>query len=213
MIVADDSVLFREGLVRILSAADFQVVGQVGNVDELFTCLSSAQPDLAVLDIRMPPTHSVEGLVAACKIRAMHPGLGVVVLSQYVETQHLATLIENGVDGLGYLLKERVSDLDDFTEELRRVAEGGTALDAEVISELFGRRRSRALLKALSERERQVLALMAEGRSNQAIADRLILSTKTVEAHISAIFTKLAVPATADDHRRVLAVVTYLASC
>lgn len=207
VVVADDSVLFREGLGGILRAAGFDVVAQVGDADQLLAHVAADPPDVAIVDVRMPPTHTSEGLVAACRIRATHPRVGVVILSQHVETQHLAALMAGRTQGIGYLLKERVSDLSDFADSVRRVGAGGSAIDPEVVGRLVV---SGSRLAHLSDREREVLSAMAEGRTNVAIAERLVLSIKTVEAHVRSIFTKLDIPATADDHRRVLAVVAYM---
>jgi len=214
--VADDAVLFREGLARLLSDGGFDVVGQAGDADELLTIVRDASsnrtPDVVVVDIRMPPTHTTEGLVAAKTIRVEHPDIGVLVLSQYIETEHAMDLLGEGSGGTGYLLKDRVSDLDGFRDAVRGVGEGGSAVDPEVIAQLVGRRRATDPLEELTDREREVLALMAEGRSNRAIGAALSLSEKTVEAHVRSIFTKLGLLPAPDENRRVLAVLAFLRS-
>ncbi len=212
VVIADDSMLFREGVVRVLAEAGFEVVGQASAVPELLELVRSQAPDVVIVDIRMPPTHTDEGLQAASQIRKTESTIGVLVLSQYLETHHAMQLIGEDPVGVGYLLKDRVADLAEFASAVRRVGSGGSAIDPLVISRLLGKSRLRSPLEELSERERQVLALMAEGRSNQAIADRLRLSGKTVEAHVRSIFTKLELPGTIGHHRRVLAVLTYLRS-
>jgi DNA-binding NarL/FixJ family response regulator/class 3 adenylate cyclase len=210
VVVADDSVLFREGVVRVLEDAGFDVIGTAGNADELLEQVRAARPDVAVVDIRMPPSHTNEGLVAAARIREELPSVGVLVLSQYVETQHAVRLLEASAEGIGYLLKDRVADVDDLADGVRRVAGGGSVIDPEVVSKLLQRSRQLDPLEKLTSRERDVLALMAEGRSNQAIGERLFLSPKTVETHVGHIFDKLGLLPAADDHRRVLAVVAHL---
>jgi DNA-binding NarL/FixJ family response regulator len=212
VVLAEDSALFREGIARILEDAGFQVLAQVGDRDALLAAVTAYEPDLVVTDIRMPPTGTTEGLDAAKTIRDERPGIGVIVLSQYVETRHAVRLIENDARGIGYLLKDRVADGAEFADAVRRVATGGTAIDPEVVGRLLGRSREEHELDRLSLREREILAGMAEGRSNQAIGKKLFLSTKTVEAHVGSIFAKLALEPTADDHRRVLAVLAYLRS-
>jgi DNA-binding NarL/FixJ family response regulator/class 3 adenylate cyclase len=212
VILADDSILLREGVARLLSDAGFAVVAQVGDGDQLLAAVAADLPDVAIVDIRMPPTHTDEGLRAAHRIRAEHPGIGVLVLSQYVETDYAVELVAEGAGGLGYLLKDRVANVQEFTDAVRRIASGGSVIDPEVVSKLVGRARKANPLDALTDREREVLRLMAEGRSNQAISERLFLSAKTVEGHVRNIFTKLNLSAAPDDHRRVLAVLTFLRS-
>ena len=210
LIVADDSLLFREGLVRLLTEQGFDVVAQVDNADDLVRRVGGLAPDLALVDIRMPPTFTDEGLQAARAIGEQHPDVGVVVLSQYIEASYAMRLLEEGSAGRGYLLKDRVADLDSFGAALRRVGDGGSVVDPEVISALVGSRRDHGPLDDLTEREREILALMAEGRSNVGICERLVLSPRTVESHVRTIFHKLGLTAAEDDHRRVLAVLTYL---
>jgi DNA-binding NarL/FixJ family response regulator len=208
--VADDAVLFREGLARVLGDAGFEVVAQVGDAQELLRRVREDPPDVAVVDIRMPPTHTTEGLDAARVLQESHPGVGVLVLSAHVEPHYALQLIEDGAEGAGYLLKERVSDLAELTDAVRRVALGGLVIDPSVVAQLVGRKRTRNPLDDLTERERQVLTVMAEGRSNQAICQQLYLSPKTVEAYVRGVFTKLGLHQGADDNRRVLAVLTFL---
>jgi len=212
VVVADDSVLLREGLKRILEDGGFDVVGQSGTAGDLMLKVRSYEPDLAIVDIRMPPTHSDEGLRAAQEIRERHPGTAVLVLSQYVESGYALELLADSAEGVGYLLKDRVSDVKDFAAAARRVAAGGTALDPEVVSRLVGRRKGTGPLDELSPREREVLELMAEGRSNHGIAERLVITERAVEKHITSIFGKLNLPSAPADHRRVLAVLAYLQS-
>jgi serine/threonine-protein kinase len=210
VVVADDSVLFREGLARLLESSGMEVTGRAGDAAELLVIVDTKQPDIVITDIRMPPTHTTEGLVAAARIRERYPQVAVLLLSHYVETTHALRLLERGAARIGYLLKDRVSDVREFTDAVRRVAGGGSAIDPEVVSQLLVRRRRRDLVGELSERERDVLHLMAEGRSNTAIGATLHLSEKTVEGHVRSIFSKLALEPTVEDHRRVLAVLTYL---
>jgi len=212
VIVADDSVLFREGLARVLEGAGFEVVGQASNADELDLLVADRKPSLVILDIRMPPTQSDEGLVAAKRIRRQHPEIGVLVLSQYVESHHALELLGQSPDHVGYLLKDRFADLNEFADAVRRVGNGGSALDPLVVSQLMGRKRSRDLIEELTDRERSVLELMAQGRSNDAIASALKISPKTLEAHIGTIYSKLGLEPAGGDHRRVLAVLNYLRS-
>jgi DNA-binding NarL/FixJ family response regulator len=210
VVLADDSVLLREGIARLLEEAGFDVVGQAGNAEELMLKVRSYSPAVALVDIRMPPTHTDEGLRAAREIREKHPGTGVLVLSQYVEAEYALDLLAESAEGVGYLLKDRVSDVTEFAAAVRRVGEGGTALDAEVVAQLVGRRRKDDPLSQLTPREREVLELMAEGRSNQAIGERMFITQRAVEKHVTSIFGKLRLPADAGDHRRVLAVLAYL---
>ncbi len=210
MVVADDSVLLREGLVRLLEEAGFEVVGQAGDAEELLRKVKAHKPDAAVVDVRMPPTHTDEGIQAAQEIRAALPDTGVLVLSQYVEETYARELLADDAAGIGYLLKDRVSDVEVLTDALRRVADGGSALDPEVVSSMLGRAREDDPLESLTPREREVLALMAEGRSNSAIASELVVTDRAVEKHVTSIFSKLDLPAAPEDHRRVLAVLTFL---
>jgi DNA-binding NarL/FixJ family response regulator len=212
LIVADDSLLLREGISRLLVEAGFQVVGLASTGEEALAQVARNKPDVAIVDIRMPPTHSDEGLKAAQEIRARHPDVGVLVLSQYVELGLAARLLAENAAGLGYLLKDRITDLDEFAAAIRRVGAGGSALDPAVVSQLLGRRRDDDVLEHLTAREREVLALMAEGYSNQAIADRLVVTVRAVEKHVTSIFDKLGLPVTTDSHRRVLAVLAFLRS-
>jgi len=210
LVLADDSVLVREGIARLLVDAGLEVVAQVGDADALLRAVREHHPDLAIVDIRMPPTHTTEGLRAAEEIRAEHgSAIGILVLSHHVEPSFAVRLLADGAGGVGYLLKDRVNDVDDFVDAVRRIARGGSVIDPSVVSVLVGRR-AKVPLDDLTEREREVLSLMAEGRSNQAIADRLSMATKTVEAHIANIFSKLELLPAPDDHRRVLAVLAHL---
>lgn len=210
VVIAEDSILLREGLARLLRDADIEVVGLAGNADELLLKVRSYSPNVAVVDIRMPPTHTDEGLLAAREIRSSHPETAVLVLSQYVEATYALELLSDNAEGVGYLLKDRVSDVDAFVDALRRVADGGSALDPTVVSQLVGRRRGGDPIDALTPREREVVELMAEGRSNQGIAERLVVSERAVEKHVTSIFSKLGLPQAPADHRRVLAVLKYL---
>jgi DNA-binding NarL/FixJ family response regulator len=210
IVVAEDSVLLREGIVRLLEDAGFEVVAQAGDAEDLVRKVSAHKPDLAVVDIRMPPTGTDDGLRAALEIRRRLPGTGVLVLSQYVEEEYALELVGEGADGTGYLLKDRVADVEGFVDAVRRVGEGGSALDPEVVATLLGRRRRDDPLTGLTEREREVLVLMAEGRSNQAIAERLVVTERAVEKHVTSIFSKFDLAPAAEDHRRVLAVLTFL---
>jgi DNA-binding NarL/FixJ family response regulator len=210
VVIAEDSVLLREGVARILADSGFEVVGQAGNADELMLKVRSYSPDVAIVDIRMPPTHTDEGLQAAHEIREKHPGVGVLVLSQYIEPAYAMELLAESAEGVGYLLKDRISDVQEFSDAVRRVADGGSALDPQIVSQLVGRRRGDDPLGELTPREREVLGLMAEGRSNQGIAERLVVTERAVEKHVTSIFSKLKLPAATADHRRVLAVLAYL---
>ncbi len=210
IVLADDAVLLREALAAALVASGFEVVGQAADVPELLALVERERPDVAVVDVRMPPTHTTEGLEAARLIRAGHPGIAILVLSQYVETRYAADLLREDPAGVGYLLKERVTRLADLADAVRRVAAGGSVIDPEVVARLLGRQRPHSPLDELTPREREILSLMAEGRSNSAIAERLTLELKTVEGHVRAIFSKLGLELTIEDHRRVLAVLAYL---
>jgi len=210
VVIAEDSVLLREGVARILADSGFEVVGQAGTADELMLKVRSYSPDVAIVDIRMPPTHTDEGLQAAHEIREKHPGVGVLVLSQYIEPAYAMELLAESAEGVGYLLKDRISDVHEFSAAVRRVADGGSALDPQIVSQLVGRRRGDDPLGELTPREREVLGLMAEGRSNQGIAERLVVTERAVEKHVTSIFSKLKLPAATADHRRVLAVLAYL---
>ena len=212
VIVADDSVLLREGVTRLLENAGHEVVGQAADRDELMRKARAHKPDVAIIDIRMPPTHTNEGLQAARAIREEMPDTGVVVLSAYIEETYALELLGEDAAGVGYLLKDRVWDGHRFAEAVQRVAEGGSALDPEVVSHMLGRRRIKAPLEELTPREYDVLALMAEGRSNQAIGEKLVISGRAVEKHVTSIFTKLNLPPAPEDHRRVLAVLAFLRS-
>jgi DNA-binding NarL/FixJ family response regulator len=213
VVIADDSVLLREGVSRLLAEAGFEVVGQAGDADELLREVEEKAPDVAIVDIRMPPTHTDEGLQAARELRSRHPSLGVLVLSQYVRPSYAFELLADDARGVGYLLKDRVSNLHELSDAVTRVGEGGSVLDPSVVSQLVGRRRQgHDPVDDLSDREQEVLALMAEGRSNNGIAHRLYITEGAVEKHVRSILMKLRLPTTDDDHRRVLAVVTYLES-
>jgi DNA-binding NarL/FixJ family response regulator len=211
VVVADDAALLREGIARLLTEAGFDVVATPGDGPSLLAAVHEHHPDVAVVDIRMPPTHTDEGLRAAEAIRTeFGSAVGVLVLSQYVEPSFAMRLVADGEGGMGYLLKDRVEDPEELSEAIRRVARGGSVIDSAVVAQLVGRRRAKSPLDDLTDREREVLALIAEGRSNQAICDRLYLAPKTVEAHIANIFSKLELLPAPDDHRRVLAVLAYL---
>jgi len=212
VVLADDSVLLREGVARLLEDAGMEVVGQAGDAEDLLRKVHAHKPDVAVIDVRMPPTHTDEGLRAAAQIRDVHPQTGVLVLSAYIDEGPALELLSDSAAGLGYLLKDRVGDVDGFVDAVRRVGDGGSALDPEVVSRLLGRRRRSDPLEGVTPREREVLGLMAEGRSNHAIAEQLVVTDRAVEKHVTSIFGKLGLPPTQDDHRRVLAVLAYLKS-
>ncbi|MFI9598594.1 response regulator [Streptomyces sp. NPDC052043] len=208
VVIGEDSALFREGLARLLADSGYEVVAKAQDAPELVSAVAATRPDLAIIDIRMPPDLTDDGVRAARRIRDTHPEIGIVLLSQHVETRHSVDLVSRG--RFGYLLKDRVFDVDDFLDALRRVAAGGSALDPEVVSRLIGAHRTADSLESLTAREREVLALMAEGRTNVGIARRLWLTHRTVETHVSSILTKLGLAHSAEDHRRVLAVLLYL---
>jgi DNA-binding NarL/FixJ family response regulator len=211
-VIAEDSVLLREGVARVLGDAGIEVAGSCETAAELLVKVRSSEPDIAIVDIRLPPTHSDEGMEAALAIRAAHPNVGVLVLSQYVEVGLAMKLLADSAEGAGYLLKDRISDVKDFVAAVRRVAEGGSALDPVIVSTLLARRRPDDPLAQLTPREREVLELMATGSSNQGIADRLVISLRAVEKYVSSIFGKLGIPSTGSESRRVLAVLLYLRS-
>jgi DNA-binding NarL/FixJ family response regulator len=208
--IAEDGVLLREGLARLLGEAGFEVVAQCGDADELLLKVRSNSLDAVIVDIRLPPTHSDEGLRAAIEIRERHPSVGVLVLSQYVELGLAMKLLADSAEGVGYLLKDRIGDVDDFISAVRRVADGGSAIDPIIVSTLLSRQRSDDPLELLTPREREVLVLMAEGSSNQGIADKLVITTRAVEKYVSSIFGKLGLPSTGSESRRVLAVPAFL---
>jgi DNA-binding NarL/FixJ family response regulator len=212
VVIADDEVLLREGLERLLFEADFEVVGKVGTAEELLRKVEVARPDVAIVDIRMPPSHTDEGIVAAQEIRRSHPEVGVLVLSHHLESRYAMRLLEDHPGGAGYLLKQRVSNLGVLTDALMRLRDGECVIDPTIVARLVKRARPAKQLAVLTDRERDVLALMAEGRSNKAICAQLFLSPKTVEAHVKHIFRKLDIDESPDDHRRVLAVLAYLRS-
>ena len=210
--IAEDSVLLREGIARLLDDAGFEVVAQCENADDLLLKVRSYSPDVAIVDIRLPPTHNDEGLRAALEIRSKHPSVGVLVLSQYVELGLALKLLADSAEGVGYLLKDRISDVDEFVDALRRVADGGSALDPIIVSTLVSRQRPDYPLSQLTPREREVLELMASGASNQGIANALVITVRAVEKYVSSIFGKLGLPSTGSESRRVLAVLTFLRS-
>ena len=210
--VADDSVLLREGIVRLLEEHGFEVVGQAGDADDLLRKVAAHKPDVALVDIRMPPTNTDDGLRAAREIGRRHPDTSVLVLSQYLDQDYSLEVLGDAASGIGYLLKDRVADVEPFADAVRRVAAGGSAVDPEVLAQLVGRARGRDPLGELSPREREVLELMAEGRSNQAIAEQLVVTERAVEKHVTRIFDKLGLTPAPEDHRRVLAVLTFLRS-
>jgi DNA-binding NarL/FixJ family response regulator len=208
--IGEDSVLLREGIARILADAGFEVVAQAGEAEELMRKVRAHKPDVAVIDIRMPPDHTDEGVRAAREIRASLPKVGILVLSQYVDEHYALALLSDGADGIGYLLKDRVGEVDRFIDAVRRVATGGSVLDPEVVAHMLGRRRDKGPLDELSAREREVLELMAQGLSNRAISEQLVVTERAVEHHVTSIFAKLGLPASGREHRRVLAVLTFL---
>jgi DNA-binding NarL/FixJ family response regulator len=212
IIIAEDAAVIRAGLAEILTDRGHEIVAAVGDAEALKTAVSQHKPDVAIVDVRMPPAYTDEGLLAAIAIRRDHPDVGILVFSQYIETRYAADLLAAGSSGIGYLLKDRVANVTEFTDAIARVAAGGTALDPEVVSGLLNASRHASTLAALTAREHDVLALMAEGRSNNAIAGRLFVSERAVEKHISNIFSKLGLPASDSDHRRVLAVLAFLES-
>ncbi len=212
VVVAEDNTLLREGVARLLEDAGMEVLGRCENADDMLALVREQAPDVAIVDIRLPPTHTDEGLRAAAEIREHHAGTGVLVLSQYVELGLAFKLLADSVERTGYLLKDRVSDVGEFAEAVRRVGSGGTALDPTIVSQLLSRKRDDDPLANLTPREREVLELMAEGSSNQAIADKLVISLRAVEKHVTSIFGALGLPSTGLEHRRVLAVLTYLRS-
>jgi len=210
VVIAEDQVLLREGIVRLLGEAGFDVVAQAADAEDLLRKVAGHSPDVAIIDIQMPPTNTDDGLRAAMHVRATQPQVGVLVLSQFVEEAYALDLIGDDAAGVGYLLKDRVADVAAFTDAIRRVSRGGSALDPEVVAQMLGRPRRRDPLANLSPREREVLTLMAEGRTNRAIADGLVISVNAVEKHVTSIFSKLGLAPTVEDHRRVLAVLTFM---
>ena len=210
IVIAEDAAVIRAGLAEILTDRGHEIVAAVGDAEALKDAVAADQPDVAIVDVRMPPSHTDEGLRAAIAIRRDHPGVGILVFSQYIETRYAADLLATGSGGLGYLLKDRVADVAEFTDAITRIAAGGTALDPEVVSGLLNASRHASALGTLTAREQDVLALMAEGRSNSAIAHRIFVSERAVEKHISNIFTRLNLPPSDSDHRRVLAVLAFL---
>jgi DNA-binding NarL/FixJ family response regulator len=212
VVIAEDSVLLRDGIARLLEEAGFEVVGQAGDGEDLLRKVGAHDPEVAIVDVRMPPSYTDEGLRAARRIRAQYPDTAVLVLSQYVEEAYALDLLSESTERTGYLLKDRIADVESFTDAVRRVARGGSALDPEVVALLLGRRRRIDPLAALTPREREVLGLMAEGRSNSAMADALVVSERAIEKHVTGIFSKLNLPPATEDHRRVLAVLAFLRS-
>jgi DNA-binding NarL/FixJ family response regulator len=210
LVVADDAVLLREGAVRLLEEAGFDVVAQAGDADDLLRKVRAHKPDVAIIDVRMPPENADDGLRAALTIRDELPDTGILLLSQYVEDRYLGELLAGGAEGVGYLLKDRIADVERLTDAVERVGEGGSVLDPEVVAQMLGRSREKGPLDDLTDREREVLGLMAEGRTNRAIAGELYISERAVERHVTSIFSKLDLAPTEEDHRRVLAVLTYL---
>ena len=212
VVVADDNLLTREGLVRLLQEAGIEVIAEAEDAEGLLRGVRQGRPDVAIVDIRMPPTHTDEGLVAARSIRTEHPEVGVLVLSQYVEPSYAMRLIEDQPEGVGYLLKERVFAIETVVQTLHRIAGGETVIDPTIVARLLGRRRREDPVSRLTEREQEVLGLIAEGMSNRAVAERLFITERTVEAHVTQIFQKLGLPESPDQHRRVLAVLRFLRS-
>jgi len=212
LVVADDAVLLREGAVRLLIEAGFDVVAQAADAEDLLRKVRAHKPDVAVIDVRMPPENADDGLRAALTIREELPETGILLLSQYVEDRYLAELLASGAEGVGYLLKDRIAEVERLTEAVERVGAGGSVLDPEVVGQMLGRSRDKHPLDDLTDREREVLGLMAEGRTNRAIAEELFISERAVERHVTSIFSKLDLPPAKEDHRRVLAVLTYLRS-
>jgi DNA-binding NarL/FixJ family response regulator len=210
VVIAEDSVLLRDGIARLLEESGFEVAGVAGDAEELLRQVGAHKPDVAIIDVRMPPTHTDEGLRAAHRIRAEHPGTAVLVLSQYVDEAYAFELLSESTESTGYLLKDRIADVRSFTDAVRRVAKGGSALDPEVVGLMLGRRRHEHPLAVLTPREREVLGLMAEGRSNSAMAEVLAVSERAIEKHVTGILAKLNLPRAAEDHRRVLAVLAFL---
>ena len=210
LVIADDHVLLRRGVVSMLEAQGFDVVAQAGDADELLRKVGAHRPDVAIVDIRMPPTNTDDGLRAAVEIRQAHPDVGVLVLSQYIEADYALELIGDDARAVGYLLKDRVSDIEEFANAVRRVADGGSVLDPEVVRWMLGRQRETSALAELTPREREVLGLLAEGCSNQGAARRLVISERAVEKHVTSIMSKLGLPSEPEAHRRVLAVLAYL---
>ena len=208
IVIADDAVLLREGAARLLEDAGFEVVGQAGDADDLLRKVRAHKPDVAIIDVRMPPDNSDDGLRAALSIRQELPEVGILLLSQYVEDRYIGELLAGGTEGVGYLLKDRVGEIERFTEAVQRIGRGGSVLDPEVVAQMVGRREEP--LSELTDREREVLALMAEGYSNRAIAETIFVSERAVERHVTSIFSKLGLEATGQEHRRVLAVLRYL---
>lgn len=210
VVIGEDSVLLREGIARLLEDSGMEVVARAGDAEDLLRKVRAHRPDVAIVDIRMPPTHTDEGIVAARQIREELPGTGVLVLSQYVEEGYALALLGDGAEGIGYLLKQRVADVERFTDAIRRVAAGGSALDPEVVAHLLGRNRQEDEMAALTPRERDVMGLIAEGRSNGSIAEELVVTERAVEKHVTSIFAKLELPPTGEHHRRVLAVLAWI---
>jgi DNA-binding NarL/FixJ family response regulator len=212
VVIADDAVLLREGAVRLLTEAGIEVVAQAGDAEDLLRKVRAHKPDVAIIDVRMPPENADDGLRAALVIREELPDVGLLLLSQYVEDRYLGELLAGGAEGVGYLLKDRIADVERLSEAVERVNAGGSVLDPEVVAQMLGRSRDENPLDALTDREREVLGLMAEGRTNRAIAGELYISERAVERHVTSIFSKLELAPTGEDHRRVLAVLTYLRS-